>query len=129
MGGGKRTYATLRALLSPRRALNFVSKWVRVHTADNPPEAVFIRGLLEAEGIPVRLQSMELWTAAVEIYFAEGARPSVWVPRTALAEAERVLAQRDRSGRGRAWNCDCGERLEAQFTTCWRCGRGRPEHD
>ncbi|MFW5815328.1 MAG: DUF2007 domain-containing protein [Wenzhouxiangella sp.] len=106
-----------------------MSKWVRVHTADNPPEAVFIRGLLEAEGIPVQLKSMELWTAAVEIYFAEGARPSVWVPRKALADAERVLAQRDRSGRGRAWNCACGERLEAQFTSCWRCGQGRGEHD
>ena len=112
--------------MSLGRALNFVSKWVRVHTADNPPEAVFIRGLLEAEGIPVRLKSMELWTAAVEIYFAEGARPSVWVPRQALTEAQRVLAQRDRRGVGRPWHCACGEHLEAQFTTCWRCGQGRP---
>ncbi len=106
-----------------------MSKWVRVYTADNPPEAVFIRGLLEAEGIPVRLKSMELWTAAVEIYFAEGARPSVWVPGKAREEAERVLAQRDRRGVGRPWTCGCGERLDAQFTVCWRCGAPRPDHD
>jgi hypothetical protein len=112
--------------LSPSRALNFVSNWVRVHTADNPPEAVFIRGLLEAEGIPVRLKSMELWTAAVEIYFAEGARPSVWVPRKAVSEAERILAQRDRRGLGLPWRCACGEELEGQFTTCWCCGETRP---
>ena len=115
--------------MSPRLAFDFVSNWVRIHTADNPPEAVFIRGLLEAEGIPVRLKSMELWTAAVEIYFAEGARPSVWVPRAAVGQAERVLAQRDRSGRGRDWTCRCGERLEAQFTVCWHCGRSRSDDD
>lgn len=109
--------------------LDFVSTWVLVYTADNPPEAVFIRGLLEAEGIPVRLKSMELWAAAVEIYFAEGARPSVWVPANALPEAERVLAQRDRSGIGRPWTCGCGERLDAQFTVCWRCDKARPDHD
>lgn len=106
-----------------------MSAWVRVYTADNPPEAVFIRGLLEAEGIPVRLQSMELWTAAVEIYFAEGARPSVWVPKRAREEAERVLAQRDRRGIGSAWACGCGERLDAQFTVCWHCGSSRPADD
>ena len=106
-----------------------MSTWVRVYTADNPPEAVFIRGLLEAEGIPVRLKSMELWTAAVEIYFAEGARPSVWVPNRAREEAERVLAQRDRSGIGRPWVCACGERLDGQFTVCWRCGESRPDDD
>lgn len=106
-----------------------MSTWVRVHTADNPPEATFIRGLLEAEGIPVRLKSMELWTAAVEIYFAEGARPSVWVPGSAREEAERVLAQRDRSQSGRPWGCVCGEQLAAQFTACWRCGRGRAADD
>ena len=106
-----------------------MSKWVRVYTADNPPEAVFIRGLLEAEGIPVRLKSMELWTAAVEIYFAEGARPSVWVPANAQATAERVLAQRDRSGVGRPWTCVCGERLDSQFTVCWRCGESRLDDD
>ncbi len=106
-----------------------MSNWVRVYTADNPPEAVFVRGLLEAEGIPVRLKSMELWTAAVEIYFAEGARPSVWVPNSALGQAERVLAQRDRRGIGQAWSCRCGESLEAQFTVCWQCGRPRPDHD
>jgi len=117
------------ALILVGFALNFVSKWVRVYTADNPPEAVFISGLLEAEGIPVRLKSMELWTAAVEIYFAEGARPSVWVPNRAREEAERVLAQRDRSGLGSPWQCACGETLDSQFTVCWRCGASRPADD
>ncbi len=122
-------YATLPAGLSLPGRLNFVSKWVCVHTADNPPEAVFIRGLLESEGIPVQLKSMDLWAAAVEIYFAEGARPSVWVPGPARAAAERVLAQRDRSGLGSPWHCRCGQTLDHQFTACWCCGALRPGDD
>lgn len=96
--------------------------WVRLHTADNPVEVGFVRGLLEAEGIETRVRSMELWAAAVEIYFAEGARPSVWVREADLAWAQRVLDQAQSHGQGEAWRCEgCGERIEAQFTACWRC--------
>lgn len=93
-----------------------------MHTADNPVEVGFVRGLLEAEGIDTRVRSMDLWTAAVEIYFAEGARPSVWVRESDLVWARRVLAESDRRGQGEDWQCpQCGERIEAQFTACWRC--------
>ena len=100
-----------------------MSDWVRLHTADNPVEVGFVRGLLEAEGIETRVQSMELWTAAVEIYFAEGARPSVWVKKPRLEQAREILRQSDRRGEAEDWICDrCGESLEGQFTACWRCG-------
>ncbi len=101
--------------------------WTRVFTADNPVEIGFVRGLLEAEGIETRVRSMELWTAAVEIYFAEGARPSVWVREHERERAETIIRERDRSGKaGRSWRCPgCGERLEGQFTACWRCGSPR----
>lgn len=98
--------------------------WAQLHTADNPVEVGFVRGLLEAEGIETRVRSMDLWTAAVEIYFAEGARPSVWVRQSQLDWARRVLEEVDRRGQGQPWRCErCGERLEAQFTACWRCTR------
>jgi hypothetical protein len=99
-----------------------VKGWAQLHTADNPVEVGFVRGLLEAEGIETRVRSMDLWTAAVEIYFAEGARPSVWVRQSELAWARRVLEEADRHGQGQAWRCQrCGERIEPQFTACWRC--------
>lgn len=99
------------------------SDWVKLHTADNPAEVGFVRGLLEADGIETRARSMELWTAAVEIYFAEGARPSVWVRRHELERARKVLSERDRSASGQSWTCRrCGEKLEGQFTACWNCG-------
>lgn len=104
--------------------------WIRVFTADNPVEVGFVRGLLEAEGIETRVRSMELWTAAVEIYFAEGARPSVWVKKHERERAEAIIRERDRSSVGKPWGCPhCGERLEGQFTACWRCGTDRGGND
>jgi hypothetical protein len=106
-----------------------VKGWTQLHTADNPVEVGFVRGLLEAEGIETRVRSMDLWTAAVEIYFAEGARPSVWVRQSELAWAQRVLAEADRHGQGQSWQCErCGERIEPQFTACWRCAK-EENHD
>jgi hypothetical protein len=99
-----------------------VKGWTLLHTADNPAEVGFVRGLLGAEGIETRARSMDLWAAAVEIYFAEGARPSVWVRDREVERARRILASLDRQGKGPQWVCDrCGERIDGQFTACWRC--------
>ena len=96
--------------------------WTRLYTADNPVELGFIRGLLDAEGLETRTQSMDLWAAAVEVYFAEGARPSVWVRDRDLARARDILANSDRRDQGEAWTCpECDERIEGQFSACWRC--------
>jgi hypothetical protein len=105
-----------------------LSDWIQLTTADDPIEAGFLRGLLEAAGIDVQVRSMELWTAAVEIYFSEGARPSIWVRKRDLHAAREALARRNAPTDGPRWQCDsCGELLEAQFTNCWRCGQPRNE--
>jgi len=99
-----------------------LEKWVKLVTADHPVEAGFVRGLLEALDIEVQLRSMELWTAAVEIYTAEGARPSVWV-RPADLERARAVLEKSPADAGSPWHCPrCGEALEGQFTACWQCG-------
>lgn len=103
-----------------------MTDWSQLTTADDPIEAGFLRGLLESAGIEVQLRSMELWGVAVEIYYSEGARPSLWVRERDLEAAKRVLERRDEPGGGGSWACpNCGERLEAQFTTCWQCGQAR----
>lgn len=109
-----------------RRGHPTLSDWTKLITADDPIEAGFLRGLLESAGLEVQLRSMELWTAAVEIYYSEGARPSIWVHERDVAAAREVLARRDRAGQSVPWTCPgCGEGLEGQFTTCWRCGHVR----
>lgn len=103
-----------------------MSDWTKLTTADDPIEAGFLRGLLESAGLEVQVRSMELWTAAVEIYYSEGARPSIWVRKRDLAQARRVLERRNEGSDSAPWNCsNCGERLEGQFTRCWRCGHDR----
>ncbi|WP_376692496.1 putative signal transducing protein [Wenzhouxiangella sp. EGI_FJ10409] len=103
-----------------------MTDWIQLTTADDPIEAGFLHGLLESAGIEVQLRGMELWGVAVEIYYSEGARPSLWVRRRDVQSARRVLARRDEAGDGLPWTCpDCGERLEGQFTTCWQCGHAR----
>jgi len=105
-----------------------VKDWICLHTADNPTEIGYIRGLLEAEDIPTRVRSMDLWAAAVEIYFAEGARPSVWVHVRDQDRAVEILAKADRRGTAPGWSCpECGESIEGQFTACWRCNCPRPD--
>lgn len=109
-----------------KRYTVFVNEWVRVYTANNPAEVGYMRGLLEAEGVATQARNMDLWAAAVEVYFAAGARPSVWVRAVDAERAERILAGRDRSGSGASWVCPgCEETLEGQFTACWRCGQPR----
>lgn len=111
---------------SELRRYSELSDWTKLTTAENPIEAGFLRGLVEAAGIEVQVRSMELWTAAVEIYYSEGARPSLWVPERNLQAARRVLQQRGASAGQGAWTCPgCGERLEGQFTACWHCGTAR----
>ncbi len=100
-----------------------MNDWTQLLTAEHPVEAGFLRGLLESAGIEVQLRNMELWGVAVEIYYAEGARPSIWVRAADRSRAEQVLENRHRSSKENSWECPgCGERLEGQFTSCWNCG-------
>jgi len=81
-----------------------------------------VRGLLEAERIATQVQRMDLWAAAVEIYFADGARPSIWVRERDAGRARAILRGADRRGLAPDWQCpQCQETLEGQFTACWRC--------
>ena len=49
----------------------------------------------------------------------------LWVEARDVARAEEILFRQQPAGPD--WSCACGERLEGQFSHCWRCGaeRGR----
>ena len=90
----------------------------QIHTADNPAEAHFVKGLLEAKGIAAQVRQEDMI----------GDYPSVWV----TAGADFKLAQEVVSAlsskqaivetQSEPWCCPrCGEHIEAQFTECWQC--------
>jgi hypothetical protein len=94
------------------------------------PLAALLRQRLEQEGIACLLRNEDLFTALGEIPLLE-CLPELWVmdeevyPRAMLLleswlkEGKTVTA---------SWTCQgCGERLEGQFGSCWKCGWERVE--
>lgn len=88
-----------------------------------------LQNVLRAEGIRTVIRNELLSRLAGEVPFTEVAIELV-VPDDADAERAVRLIGELRSGgppAGAPWQCPgCGERIEPQFTACWRCGTGRP---
>jgi cobalamin-dependent methionine synthase I len=81
------------------------------------------RNLLEAEGIRAVVRNERLASAMGELPPAE-CQAEVWVMDAADARRAEQLLREGRQAAGPAWTCPaCGERLEPQFTQCWRCAR------
>jgi len=101
----------------------------RVYRSELLPDVGHWKNVLELRGIACELRHMHLASIVGELPWLE-AWPELWVLDDRDAElAARII----REGRaraldgGNAWSCPaCGERLEAQFTTCWSCGGDRP---
>jgi hypothetical protein len=104
----------------------------KVYTARYHPDAHFVCGLLEAEGIEATVRNGDLFSV-------DGAPaipsmcPSVWVAREdQLCKAMEIVTRHEKSipppeADGPAWKCaQCGEEHEAQFNSCWKCGEEKP---
>ena len=98
----------------------------KVYVAAHPTEAHLVKGLLENEGIAADVLG--------ETPYGEIPIPAaVCIKKDSdFARARKVVEQYDRQdkakGRGRPrWQCsNCGEMVEAQFTSCWQCGAAQP---
>jgi hypothetical protein len=91
-------------------------------------EVHHLKHLLEVEGIRCTIRNELLSRLAGEIPFTECAMQLVVLRPEDEWRARRVLAdwRESRPATGPDWQCaQCGEHLEAQFTTCWRCGSDR----
>ena len=89
--------------------------------------AGYIKSALEAEGIDCVLRNEYLVGGAGELP-PTACWPEIWVmdPRD-LPRAREVLEAILARDTGPVWTCGtCGERHDAQFSACWRCGAERP---
>lgn len=95
----------------------------RVFSSFDRLAAHHARNLLESAGIRAEVRNEALGSAMGELPPAE-CLAEVWVMDAGdTARAEKLL----RDGppvAGAPWTCPaCGERLEPQFSQCWRCTR------
>jgi DNA-directed RNA polymerase subunit RPC12/RpoP len=90
------------------------------------PLANLFRERLAGEGIVCLVRNDELSSALGEIPFVE-CYPELWVVDAEVWPRARLLLeqwQEEAVELKPEWACqNCGERLEGQFQSCWRCGR------
>jgi hypothetical protein len=97
----------------------------RVFSTFNLAAAHHAKNLLDVEGIRSVVKNEILSSAMGELPPAE-CQIEVWVLREDDADRADVLLRESFSSRpGEPWGCACGERIEPQFTQCWRCGAYR----
>lgn len=94
----------------------------RVFRAASLLQVAHARNVLIAAGIESELRNQYLAGALGDLPMLE-TWPQVWVEDALESAALRALEKAASAPSGAPWVCaQCGEHLEPQFTTCWRCG-------
>lgn len=97
----------------------------RVFSSHDLLAAHHARNLLESQGIRAEVRNERLASAMGELPPAE-CQAEVWIADAGDAARAEQLLREGAAVSGPAWRCaSCGERLEPQFTQCWRCGETR----
>jgi hypothetical protein len=94
----------------------------RVYRAASLLQVAHARNVLITAGIDCELRNQYLAGALGDLPMME-TWPQLYVDDDDETLALRALARAAAAPVGTMWTCsDCGERLEPQFTQCWRCG-------
>ncbi len=102
----------------------------KVYEAADVPDAQIIKDVLVTHGFQAQVFGADLQMALGELPIAVLA-PSVWVADSDYAAAMKVLDEnrKQRSKwQNKSWTCSsCREKIEGQFSKCWKCGSGYEE--
>jgi hypothetical protein len=94
----------------------------RVFRAASLIQVAHARNVLLTAGIQSELRNQYLAGAMGDLPMLE-TWPQLFVDDSDEQVALRALARAATAPGGAPWTChDCGEVLEPQFTSCWRCG-------
>jgi putative signal transducing protein len=94
----------------------------RVYRAASLLQVAHARNVLTAAGIDTELRNQYLAGALGDLPMLE-TWPQLWVEDALEEAALRALKTAETAASGAPWTCSqCGEELEPQFATCWRCG-------
>jgi len=107
-------------------------KMIKAFIARHPTEAHLVKNLLELEGIAAEIKGESLYGALGGIAITTDTLPSVWIKNDSQAGKAMEVVEKYLSGKGspdldgKPWIClKCGETVESQFTSCWKCGADR----
>jgi hypothetical protein len=94
----------------------------RVFRAASLLQVAHARNVLTAAGIESEMRNQYLAGALGDLPMLE-TWPQLWVEDPFEPAALRALEKAATAPSGAPWTCgQCGEQLEPQFTSCWRCG-------
>jgi hypothetical protein len=94
----------------------------RVFRAASLIQVAHARNVLLSAGIQSELRNQYLSGALGDLPMLE-TWPQLYVEDGDEQAALRALARAAVAPAGASWTCEhCGEMLEPQFTSCWRCG-------
>ena len=94
----------------------------RVYRAASLIQVAHARNLLVSAGIDCEIRNQYLAGAMGELPLTE-TWPQLVVEDDDEVRSLKVLERAKAPVTGEPWTCEsCGERLEPQFTNCWRCG-------
>ncbi|MBI5279951.1 MAG: DUF2007 domain-containing protein [Burkholderiales bacterium] len=93
--------------------------------APNIAIAALWADVLRQGGIEASVQRYFLGAAAGELP-PDQCLPEVWITHDEQEAAARSLLAELQHMPQRQWVCDCGERVEGGFGSCWQCGRMMP---
>ncbi len=92
-------------------------------------EVTHLKDLLESAGMACFIKNEVAAQLLPEVPLSE-AVPELWIDDDSrLTEAMEIKKGYlgPQSVGGPSWTCPkCGEKLEAQFTSCWKCGTPKP---
>ncbi len=107
----------------------------RIYASKDRVAIEIVQGLLDEQGIESRVFNETASAVLGDIPFLH-AMPEVWVLHEEHVATAKTIVQSFESGEaledrtGPDWICDsCGEAIEGQFTSCWRCTGTDPQED
>jgi hypothetical protein len=86
-----------------------------------------LKSLLEKANIPCMIRNESLSMALGELPFTE-CSPEIWILNDEDYPRAKEIVDAWQNAEVEThdpWVCRCGQTIEGQFTSCWKCGRER----
>ena len=99
----------------------------RVYSAEHGLMTEHIKDILQEEGIDCMIKNLNLAGALGELPPIE-CWPEVWILEDEDYDRASSIVEdliKDSDEYRSSWVCQCGEKIEGQFTACWSCGTAR----